>query len=308
MPEADLRLATPRAVSAEAALLAAICHHAEHNRRIHWAERLISKAFGRPVASLTAGQLIVMHFEALAGLGPPPTLTRLQQAMGHARSVAGFLALLRGLRMVAQLPDPLDSRQRRLVPQPRLLEGLCRWLEGQLRCAALLGLVPPEWEARLSTDPAFYAALLRASRTGLDGALARVEAHPPWAWFHRHDAGDRIALRLLGLDAAARLSLDAAPRLAGQPEDIWLQGSAQDIAGAIGVSRSHVRNVLNGAEREGLLRHDAARRLVRLSPALRGEFAAWFRAELDWLAEAAQRAAREADACRVWTSPLPAPR
>lgn len=300
MPEADLRLATPRAVPAEAALLAAICHHAEHNRRIHWAERLISKAFGRPVASLTAGHLIVMHFEALAGLGPPPTVTRLQQVMGHARSVAGFLALLRGLRMVAQLPDPLDSRQRRLVPQPRLLEGLCRWLEGQLRCAALLGLVPPEWEARLAAEPAFFAALLRASRQGLNGALERIEAHPPWAWFHRHDAGDRIALRLLGLDAAARLT--------GQPEEIWLQGSAQDIAGAIGVSRSHVRNVLNGAERAGLLRHDTARRLVQLSPALRQEFAAWFHAELDWLAEAAQRAAREADACRVWTSPPGAPR
>ncbi|WBV45155.1 helix-turn-helix domain-containing protein [Pseudoroseomonas cervicalis] len=300
MPEADFRLATPRAVSAQAALLAAICHHAEHNRRIHWAERLISKAFGRPVASLTAGHLIVMHFEALAGLGPPPTVTRLQQAMGHARSVAGFLALLRGLRMVAQEPDPLDSRQRRLVPQPRLLEGLCRWMEGQLRCAALLGLVPQAWEARLSAEPAFYAALLRASRQGLNGALERIDAHPAWAWFHRHDAGDRIALRLLGLDAAARL--------AGQPGEIWLRGSAQEIAQAIGVSRSHVRNVLNGAEREGLLRHDAARRLVRLSPALREAFALWFRAELDWLAEAAQRAARETDACRVWTSPPAASR
>ncbi len=288
-------------------LLRAIIAHADTNRRQHWAERLVSKAFGRPVASLTAGRLLVMHFEAAAGLGPRPTVTRLQQAMGHSRSVAAFIALLRGLGMVGQEADAIDARTRYLVPRPRLLDGLRTWLQGHLEGAAMVGLLAGEEIGRID-DPAFLAAFLRAARGGLDGALARIAAHPPWDWFHQHDCGDRIALRLLRLEAGLRLAPGTPPAGAPPPWPgaLWLSCSATSLAADLGVSRSHVRNVLNRAEAAGLLRHDAARRAIALSPALTAAFAAWFAGELAWMAAAFRQAdaAIASDACRLWTSPM----
>ena len=78
---------------------------------------------------------------------------------------------------------------------------------------------------------------------------------------------------------------------AGEPGDLaWFDLHAREVAARLGLSHSHVRNVINRSEAEGLLVQDRSRGRVALTPRLLTESEAWFRSFWGWIVETAQRA------------------
>ena len=78
--------------------------------RMLWGEKVINKIFGRATQSHAAGLAIVMHFEALEGLGQRPTLALVQAQIGSPRTLSAFFALLRWAGFVHVEIDPADRR------------------------------------------------------------------------------------------------------------------------------------------------------------------------------------------------------
>ncbi len=249
--------------------------------RMHVAEKLVNKVFGRALQSHAAGLALVMHCEALHGLGPRPTLAAIQREMGSPRTIAAFFGLLRLGGYVVREPVPGDGRSAWLVPAAPLFSGLRQWLSHHARCAETLGLAAPGLAARLETDDAWLRLYLAHSRRLLADTRAAMAGKGAWAWFDAFDCGDRIALMLL----------QAHFTLPDQPGERWFPLAGRRMASALGVSHSHMRNIVNRAEAEGLLRQDRASGRVLLSPCFLAESEAWFRQFWRWVADTGRRAA-----------------
>ncbi|WP_342242177.1 hypothetical protein [Inquilinus sp. OTU3971] len=263
--------------------------------RMHLGERLVNKIFGRNLQSHAAGLIVVMHHEALLGLGPRPTLRAIQQEMGHARTLAGFVALLRAAGFLAVEPVPHDGRSAYLVPLPPLIDGLRQWLSHHLHCAKTVGLVPQRSVDRLIADEVLYRRFLGLSR----GLLARTRrvmtGDGAWAWFDRFDCGDRIALILLHAHHAATTG-GRGPR--------WFDVETRDMAARLGVSHSHVRSVLNRAEVAGLVEQDRRLHRIALTDRFLAESWAWFATFWGWIADLA----RETEAAGMSELSISSPR
>lgn len=253
--------------------------------RMHFGERLINKVFGRTLQSHAAGLILVMHCEALHGFGPRPTLAALRREMGHGRTLVAFVGLLRLAGYLGREPVAQDARTAHLVPAPQLFDGLGRWLAHHARCCETLGLLAPGEAARLRSDPAWLRQVLAHARILLSRTRARMAGDCAWAWFDAFDCGDRVALVLLRAHYAA-------PGDGSGPR--WFALGAREIAGKLGVSHSHIRNIVNAAEAEGLLRQDRAGGRVALAPRFLAESEAWFRDFWGWLAQTVAEAARHA--------------
>lgn len=246
------------------------------------AEKIVSRIFGRNLQSHAAGLVVVMHCEAERGAGPRPTLALVQREMGSARTLAAFFGLLRLAGYVTREPVPGDARSAWLVPAPPLYEGLRQWLSHHARCGELLGLAEPGLAERLRSDDAFLRLFLGHARDLFARTREATAGNGAWAWLDRFDCGDRIGLILLGAHHRAAMA---------EPGDLtWFDLHAREVAARLGLSHSHVRNVINRSEAEGLLVQDRSRGRVALTPRLLTESEAWFRSFWGWIAETAQRA------------------
>jgi hypothetical protein len=244
---------------------------------MHAGERLINKIFGRNVPSHAAGLVLVMHCEAEIGLGERPTLTLVQQEIGHSRTLAAFFTLLRLAGYVHLEAHPDDARKRHLVPMPPLFDGLRQWIVHHLRCCEMLGLITAGSAERVLTDHETCRRYIGHSRTLLARTRQAMAGDGAWAWLDRYDCGDRIGLFLLDAHYAATTEAGTGKR--------WFAFSSRDIAARLGISHSHVRNVINRAEAEGLLRQDRRAHRLALSPRFLAEARAWFLLFWGWLAE-----------------------
>ncbi|QFU14909.1 hypothetical protein [Microvirga thermotolerans] len=260
--------------------------------RLHWGEKLINKIFGRATQSHAAGLAIVMHYEALEGRGCRPTLSRIQAAMGKARTLAAFFALLRLAGLIRVEVDPADRRIRYLVPTPLLIEGLKGWMLQHVRCGEIMGLIEPGFAERARGDEALFAAFVARARPVIERTRTPPDAAAAWTWIDSLDCGDRIGLLLLrGHYAAA------------QAGEEWFAFDSRDAAENLGISHSHVRNVLNRAEAKGLLRQDRRGHGIALSPRFVGEARAWFTAFWGWVAATAQATRADAAASAASRNP-----
>lgn len=257
----------------------AIAYCAESILRMHVGERLINKVFGRNLQSHAAGLALVMHCEAGLGLGPRPTLSAIQQEIGSARTLAAFFGLLRLAGFIRIERDPADARRHHLVPTDQLFDGLRQWLLHHVRCCEILGLVPERTAERLRADDPAFRRFVGHSRALLTRTRAAMAGDGAWAWIDRFDCGDRIGLMLLHAHGRAAA--------AGTGER-WFPFGSRDVAAKLGISRSHVRNVVNRAEAAGLLRQDRAKHAVALSPRFLAEARGWFLTFWGWVAEAAR--------------------
>lgn len=262
----------------------AIIHCADTILRLHFAEKVANKIFGRNLQSHAAGLVLVMHCEALLGLGPRPTLSLVQREMGSSRTLSAFFGLLRWAGYVMQEPMPTDARAAWLVPAPPLFEGLRQWLSNHARCSELLGLAEPGLSARLKNDDAWLLLYLGHSRALLARTRESMAGEGAFAWFDRFDCGDRIALVLLRAHHAG------APGSGGAMH--WFDLGGREIAARLGVSHSHVRNVVNRAESEGLVLQERGTGRIALTPRLLAESEAWFRSFWGWIAETGRAAER----------------
>ncbi|MCB8819274.1 hypothetical protein [Microvirga rosea] len=247
--------------------------------RMHWGEKLINKIFGRATQSHAAGLAIIMHYEALEGRGGRPTLSQVQAQMGKARTLAAFFGLLRLAGMIRIEVDPADRRQQYLVPATPLIEGLKGWILHHVRCCEIMGFVAPGFAARIGEDEALFAAFIGRTRPVLERTRTPPEAAAGWTWIDSLDCGDRIGLLLLrGHYAAAAAG------------ETWFSFNSRQVAENLGISHSHVRNVLNRAEEKGLLTQDRRGNGIALSAHFVGEARAWFTAFWGWVALAAEAA------------------
>lgn len=271
---------------AQAPYQAAIAHCAAAILRMHFGERLINKVFGRTLQSHAAGLVLVMHCEAQHGFGPRPTLAAVQREMGRARTLAAFFGLLRLAGYLERERAAHDGRLAHLVPAPPLFNGLKGWLAHHARCCEMLGLLPEGEAERLRADPAWLRRVLAHARPLLDRTRARMAGDCAWAWFDRFDCGDRIALVLVRAHHEAMRTLEGTR---------WFTLGSREVAERLGVSHSHVRNIVNAGEARGYLRQERASGRVALEPRFLAESEAWFRDFWGWLAQTV-RAARPHEA------------
>ncbi len=255
----------------------AIIHCADAVLRLHFTERLVNKVFGRNLQSHAAGLVVVMHCEALLGLGSRPTLGLVQREMGSARTLAAFFGLLRFAGYLTREPIPTDARAAWLVPAPPLFEGLRQWLAHHAHCAEMLGFAAPGLSARLQTDEDWLRLYLGHARGLLERTRAAMAGDGAWAWFDRFDCGDRIGLILLRAHHAS------VPESADGPA--WFELGGREIAARLAVSHSHIRNIVNQAEAQGLLLQDRPSGRIALTPRLLAESEAWFRTFWGWVAD-----------------------
>ena len=260
--------------------------------RLHWNERLINKIFGRALQSHAAGRLVVQHFQWQREGAPRPTLALLQRQAGSGgRTLATFFAVLRLAGMVSAEPDARDRRMRYLVPGPRLLDGLRTWVMHHLQCAEALGVLAGGHAARLGADADYFESFLCRADSILDRLAAHRGRFGGWDWFDQREGGGRVAMLLLRehcRTAAFAGGVGAAPLFPLR---------AQDLAGRLGFSHSHVRNLVNDATAEGLLTQEARRGLVALTPRFEADLRHWLQHLLGWFAEAAQAADQGARPC-----------
>ena len=278
-----------RAPDAYTEAVEAYCHGI---LRLHWNERLINKIFGRALQSHAAGRMVVQHFQWQREGAPRPTLALLQRQAGSGgRTLATFFAVLRLAGMVSAEPDVRDRRVRYLVPGPRLLDGLRTWVMHHLQCAEALGVLAGGHAARLGADADYFESFLCRADTILDRLAAHRGRFGGWDWFDQREGGGRVAMLLLRehcRTAAFAGGVGAAPLFPLR---------AQDLAGRLGFSHSHVRNLVNDATAEGLLTQEARRGLVALTPRFEADLRSWLYQLLGWFAEAAQAADQGARPC-----------
>ncbi len=238
-------------------------------------QRLMIKLFGQRAPTEIAAHIVMMHMSARKS-AERPTLTRLQMRLPGPRQTAAFVALLRGLSLVTVERDPGDARIRYLVPGAVILEGLRGWLAMHLDCHARLthadGL-----SLRLQDDAAFYAETIRQCASWLCRDNRPLTGFPDLAWTDEHDSGIHLALTLVARSAAGREAVEI---------------STAELATSLGVSRSHIRNLLATMEERGLLRFGDGRRHLTLMPDFVASVEAWFCHQVCWLAAAAARADR----------------
>lgn len=251
---------------------------------MHFGEKLINKIFGRNLQSHAVGLLAVMHCEAELGLGERPTLTRIQAEMGRSRTLSSFFSLLRFARFIEAIDHEGDRRTRILLAKPPLLDGLKTWLSHHMTCAEVAGLLPTGSTHRLKSDEVFSLRFIAAARLMLD----RVRSHTThgqdaWSWFDRFDCGDRIALALLR----------AHYEEAGEQETLWFFLDTRQLAERLGISHSHLRNVVNGAEARGFVLQDRRSHRTALTPQMLNEIRDFHLSFWGWMAETADHADSE---------------
>ncbi|MGF7159388.1 hypothetical protein FHS85_001007 [Rhodoligotrophos appendicifer] len=181
----------------EADYEAAIRSCAKSILALHWGERLINKIFGRNVQSHAAGLIIISHFTAMQGRGRRPTLAFIQKEIGHSRTLAAFISLLRLSGFLSIEIDPQDRRLRFLTPEEPLLAGLRSWMAQHMRCCEIMGYVEPGTTRRLENDRAFFEAVVANTAPLLDWAREMAKGSNSFAVLDRFDCGDRIALALI---------------------------------------------------------------------------------------------------------------
>lgn len=268
---------------AEANYQAAIVHCANSILPMHIGERVINKIFGRAVQSHAAGLIVIMYCEAELGLGQPATLSALQAQFGKSRTLANFVGLLKVTGFVKTVDDRHDRRNRLLVPAPQLVDGLKLWMSHHLRCAEIAN-ADRSLEAastRLLTDDGFSLRYLAASRMILGSTRQELKGDHAWAWFDGFDCGDRIALMLLNAHFHAVDEPGTQKRF---------KIESRSLARQLGISHSHVRNIINQAEQNGYLHQDRERGEAVLSTRFLDEARDWHLMFWSWLAEAASHA------------------
>lgn len=254
-------------------------------------QRLMIKLFGQRAPTEIAAHIVMMHVSASSPV-ERPTLTRLQQRLPGSRQTAAFVTVLRGLALVTVERDPDDARIRYLVPGPVILDGLRDWLAVHLDCHGQLG-ADHDLHQRLKQEDGFYLEMIRQCEPWLNRANRPLTGIPELAWTDEHDSGIHLALTLVVRSAAGR-------------ERVTL--STAELAATLGVSRSHIRNLLAAMEARGLATLDEDRRCLSLAPGFVTATEAWFCQQICWLARAARRAAgrlEQARAHTMVTRPLP---
>lgn len=191
-----------------------------------------------------------LHLHDIRDPGDPRTgltITRLQricqeQKIASAGRVIALVGLMQLGGYLKRVPSVADSRIILLVPTEKLVATVRGW--GQAMMSAIDSIEPGAgFEQRHLADPGFDTRLRRA---GMDIMLAGWRLVDPWhevMHFVARDAAWMLLLRLI--DPVIRAGIG------GEPVIVSLD--LAEFGKKFGVSRSHMRRVLDTAFEQGLL-------------------------------------------------------
>ncbi len=287
IPHASCRGLAAR-VTDDERYLRACMRYTDQVYRMFIGARLINKVFARVFQSHAMGRLVIAHFEAEARTDARrPTVAWLQAQTGCGRTLAAFIGIAKVFGLVMSAANPVDRREKYLIPGRPVVEGLRDWLAHHFVFAEAIGILPTGSADRLHRDADYFERFVRSSLPVIDGIAGNRRRFGQWQWFEDRECGLRIAYAYLNAHCAACLRVSPCV-----DAPIWFEISGERVAQSLGVSKSHVRNVINGAEGRGILDHDLRRRRARFSADFLAEARGSLHALLRSMADAHRRAER----------------
>jgi len=251
-------LAHPRFAAARTAFVDAVLGLYEGDAFLN---RLLLEA----ARQVTFNMIVQLHFGYdEADPATWPTMRALKQQMtafglSSPRRIEDLVARLVHFGYLESLASPHDGRVRILTPTAKMIALDQDWLTALYR--PLQAMFPdPGYPRVIERDPAFQ----RAQRSVALGFAAHgsqiLAGNPDIMLFMNRDAGMTILTKLVQMRDAADGS---------DVEKL----SYSDIGARFGVSRTHVRSILQDAERVGLVALTGqGGRLVELKPAILSAF------------------------------------
>lgn len=200
---------------------------------------------------LQAGRFFVFHCAAVLEAAQDPsrretwfTVSALKQQLamfGYAstRQVDHLLARLRAVGFIEQTRAPNDGRVRLLATTDRLRSHHTEWLATHYLPLATL-FPNHDYSPVLSRNRAFHVLHCRTCLPFNPLAAQLMMKLPDMLLFFGHAAGPLIQ------NAVLKAALDSGDPAAAIPY--------MDVADQFGVSRTHVRNLMNSAQAAGLVR------------------------------------------------------
>jgi hypothetical protein len=251
----DEILAHPRLPAARAAFVDAVL-------AFHEGDQFSSRLLVEAMRQITFNLIVSLHLRHDASDRTTwPTPRRLKDelsvfGLASARRIDALVARLVQLGYVESRPAQQDGRMRILNPTDKMMALDREWLA--YHYVPLHVMFPDDYAEPLARDPAFQRAQ-RLVALGFSGKAAEILArNAPVMRFMNRDAGVLVLIKLVQMSAAA----EAAEGL-----------SYADIGARFGVSRTHVRTLLEDAAQHG---DDSLTgrggRLVELKPAILGAF------------------------------------
>jgi DNA-binding MarR family transcriptional regulator len=254
---ADEILAHPRFPEARNAMLDAMLGLYEHEPFLN---RLLLQV-GRNVLFV-----IIMCLDARADEEDqntwvtPRLITRSMTEFGLAspRRVADLISRLLKTGYLEQRSSPRDRRIRILRPTEKMIAQDQDWLVSHY--VPLQVLYPdPGYGLIMQREPAFQRVQRLVAACLLSHGAQILARNPLMMQFMMREAGMMMLIKLM--------------RVAGANSNVELEISYEDIGSRFGVSRTHVRKLLQEAEKNGLVRLSRGKSLlVQLTPALMEAF------------------------------------
>jgi DNA-binding MarR family transcriptional regulator len=225
--------------------------------------RLLGSA-ARSVAFLTALRLAALEDPNDASTWLTPG--RMQEVAARSRvirprTMTDALARLRETGYLASEPMPGDARQRVLRPTEKALDFYRDWVRAHIQ--SLAALFPEhDYDAGLNGGADFLLAQRRAGARVIAQSAAVLARNPDIMLFIERAAGFMLMAILL------RSATDV---------DGLSTSPISDVAGRFGISRTHIRKVLEAAQAAGLLEIRArGGRAVAVSARLNQSFDRYF--------------------------------
>jgi hypothetical protein len=173
--------------------------------------------------------------------------------LASPRRIDDLVSRLVATGYLQQCVVPQDRRIRLLAPTPKMIEQDQDWLVSHYLPLQML-FPKPGYAPIMQRDRAFQITQRTVSATLFAQAGALMARHPLIFHFMRREAGIMVLIKLIDLVG---------------PGDTTREVSYSDIGTRFGVSRTHVRKLLQEAGKDGLvLMADGAGHSVRLTPEL----------------------------------------
>jgi len=244
-------LAHPRFSAARAAFVDAVL-------ALHEGDRFSSRLLVEAMRQVTFNLIVSLHLHHDASERATwPTPRRLKDelktfGLASERRIDALVARLIQLGYVESHPSALDGRVRILNPAAKMMSLDRDWLV--YHYVPLHVMFPdPGYPEPMARDPAFQRAQ-RLVAAGFSAEGARIMASNPAVMrFMNRDAGVLVLIKLIQMSAA------------GRAEGL----SYSDIGARFGVSRTHVRTLLEEAAQHGdVSLSGRGGRLVELKPSI----------------------------------------
>jgi hypothetical protein len=247
-PEAIL--AHPRFAPARAAFIDAVL-------AFHEGDQFSSRLMVETMRQVTFNLIVILHLrEDVTDRSTWPTLQRLKAAiepygLATPRRIDALVARLIQLGYVDSRRSELDGRVRLLRPTLKMMALDREWLV--YNYVPLHAMFPDGYAEPIARDPAFQRAQRLVALEFAPKSTKIMASNPAVMRFMHRDAGILVLIKLIQMSAG----------------NVAKDLSYTDIGARFGISRTHVRSLLNNAAQYGdVSLSGRADRLVELKPSI----------------------------------------